>query len=170
MKMNGIIGLLMAMVMLSSCRKDLDLFSNGFTSVSEDYTTQQDILESNETEISEQIENGLLALSTRSFPTRTWSNPKGTYPNILTIDYGPTGVTGPYGRIRRGKLIVQISAPLNIPGSVRTVSHEQFYIDGRVLEKYRIVLLDMDRRVLLLCKVFWSFYLSEIVHKNIKKL
>ncbi|MCI1268048.1 MAG: hypothetical protein LKG19_15845 [Saprospiraceae bacterium] len=129
MKMYGIIGLLMALVMLSSCRKDLDLFSNGFTTVSEDYTTQQDILESNETEISEQIENGLLAVSSRSFPTRTWSNPKGTYPNILTIDYGTTGVTGPYGRVRRGKLIIQISAPLNIPGSVRTVSHDQFYID-----------------------------------------
>ncbi len=131
MKFNLILGFGLGLGLLfsSSCKKDDDSIGSEFVSVSEDLTTQQDILEDNESEISEQIDNGLLSLETRGYPTRTWANTKGTYPNTLTIDYGTIGVADHNGRIRRGKIIVQISAPFNTVGAVRTVSHENFYVD-----------------------------------------
>ncbi len=131
MQRNKILGILLSsgLIWLSSCNKDSDTIANDFVTSSEDYTAQQDLLDANESEITDQIDAGLLALTTRSFPTRTWTNPKGTFPNTLTIDYGPDGVTGPYGHVRKGKIIVQISAPLKTVGSVRTVSHQDFFID-----------------------------------------
>jgi hypothetical protein len=120
--------------MISSCAKDDDGTANDFVTSSEDITTQQDILDANETEIGDQLEAGLLDLTTRSFPVRTWLNPKGTYPNTLTIDYGPDGVTGPHGHVRKGKLIIDMTAPWYEAASVRTVTHENFYIDDVLVE------------------------------------
>ena len=98
MKFNLILGLSLSLSLLfaSSCKKD-DEIINEFVTASEDLTTQQDILEANESEITDQIDQGLVSLTTRGFPTRTWTGPKGTFPNTLTIDYGTTGVTGPNG-------------------------------------------------------------------------
>ncbi len=124
----------LGLLWLTSCNKDNDSVANDFITSSEDFTAQQDILDANETEVTDQIEAGLVALTTRSFPTRTWTNPKGTFPNTLTIDYGPDGVTGPFGHVRKGKLIIQISAPLKTVGSIRTVSHQDFYIDDVKVE------------------------------------
>ncbi|MBK8450034.1 MAG: hypothetical protein WBO31_09255 [Saprospiraceae bacterium] len=121
--------LMMALIFLSACKKDDDFVISEFIVISEDLTTQQELLEDNELEITEQIETGLQSLMTRGFPTRSWSNTKGTYPNILTIDYGTAGVTSNNGRIRKGKIIVQLSAPITSTGAERIVSHEDFFID-----------------------------------------
>ena len=143
MKHNAIIILFLVinLVLLNSCVKDRDELTNNFILASEDLTAQQDLLDANELEITEQIDLGLIAMTTRSFPTRSWANPKGSYPNTLTIDYGPTGVKDAYNRIRKGKLIVYISAPIHNAGSVREVQHEDFYIDD-VNVQGRVVLLN----------------------------
>jgi hypothetical protein len=135
MKFNVLFGILLgfAFLLSTSCKKD-DAIANEFITVSEDVSTQQDILEANESEVTDEIEIGLQAMTTRGFPTRTWTNPKGTFPNTLTIDYGTNGVTGPHGKVRKGKIIVQISAPLITVGSVRVVSHEDFFIDDVQVE------------------------------------
>ncbi len=112
----------------TSCHKDNEV-QNDFVDLTLDLATQQDFLESNETEIKEQVEAGLQQPSTREFPTRTWSASKGTYPNTLTIDYGTAGVVGLNGHVRKGKLIISLSAPLNTKGSIRMVQHENFSID-----------------------------------------
>lgn len=136
MKFNMLFGLCLSLglLFLNACKKDDEGIGNEFVSSSEDLTTQQDLLEDNEYEITDQIENGLMELTTRGFPTRTWTNPKGTYPNTLTIDYGTAGVAGPNGRIRKGKIIVNITAPIQTVGAVRVVSHEDFYIDDVKVE------------------------------------
>ncbi|MEP7197117.1 MAG: hypothetical protein ABI851_11415 [Saprospiraceae bacterium] len=130
---NNSVLIILGILTLQSCRRE-DQFENSFTSTSYDLTTQQNLLEANELEINYQIENGFKETSTRSFPTRSWANPKNTYPNTLTIDYGKSGVTGPYGHIRRGVLVVQISAPIYLAGSVRIVNHNNFYIDDVKVE------------------------------------
>ncbi len=123
-----------SVLLMNSCKKDDQSISSEFTIASEDLATQQDLLDANETEINDQIASGLLELTTRSFPTRTWSNPKGTYPNTLTIDYGTSGVTGPNGKVRKGKLIIQISNPITMVGATRIVNHEEFFIDDVKIE------------------------------------
>lgn len=122
------------LVLMNSCKKEDTNVENEFITSSEDMTTQQDILESNETEISDQIEQGLVSLESRGFPTRTWTNPKGTFPNTLTIDYGTAGVTGPHGHVRKGKIIIDISAPITQTAAIRVVNHENFYIDDVLVE------------------------------------
>ena len=121
--------LLLNLWIWSSCVKDRNEIGNNFVTSSEDLTTQQDILDANESEISSQIDLAFVQMTTRSFPTRTWANPKGSFPNTLTIDYGSSGVKDAYNRIRKGKLIITISAPIVSTGSVREVQHYNFYID-----------------------------------------
>jgi hypothetical protein len=120
---------ILSLLVLSSCKKEDTAQDNEFLNASDDLATQQDLLEANETEINEQISFGLMEMETRSFPIRTWANPKGSYPNTLTIDYGTSGVTGP-----KGKLIIQISNPITIVGATRIVTHEQFFIDDVKIE------------------------------------
>ena len=127
------IGIFSLMTGITSCHKD-SILQNDFIDLSQEMGTQNDLLQPNESEIDDQIAAGLQELSTRGYPTRTWSAPKGTFPNTLTIDYGPTGVSGPYGHVRKGKLIVSLTAPLSNVQSVRTVSHENFYIDDVKVE------------------------------------
>lgn len=143
MKHNAIVSLLLIfnIFILNSCVKDRNELTNNFVSTSEDLTAQQDLLDANELEITQQIEVGLLAMTSRSFPTRSWTNPKGSFPNTLTIDYGPTGVKDSYNRVRKGKLIIFISAPIHNAGSIREVQHEDFYIDDVNIQG-RVVLLN----------------------------
>lgn len=126
--MMAIIGL-SVFILMPSCNKDQETFSPASDTSSEDMTTQQYLLEINESEINDQVDNALLDLSTRGYPTRTWTQAKGIYPNTLTIDYGPNGVTGPHGHVRKGKLVIDFSASLQTPGAVRTLNHENFSID-----------------------------------------
>lgn len=118
---------------MTSCRKEPVTFLN-FVNASEDVATHQDILDVNEEEIDDQIAQGFLHVDTRAYPTRTWSAPKGTFPNTLTIDYGPDGVNGPHNRVRKGKIIVQLSAPIITPGATRTVTQDNFRIDDVTIE------------------------------------
>lgn len=124
----------LCLLLFNACKKEETSPSNDFIIVSEDLTTLQDFLEANETEITDQIEKGLMAFTTRGFPTLTWTNPKGTYPNVLTIDYGTLGVVSTAGRVRRGKLIIEMTADIRSSGAVRIVRHENFYLDNVKIE------------------------------------
>jgi hypothetical protein len=51
-----------------------------------------------------------------------------TYPKTITIDFGDSCV-GLDGKLRSGKIIINLTAPLRKHGSVLTVSLENFYIN-----------------------------------------
>jgi len=51
-----------------------------------------------------------------------------TYPKTITIDFGDSCV-GLDGKLRSGKLIINLTAPLRKAGSVLTVTLEDFYIN-----------------------------------------
>lgn len=55
------------------------------------------------------------------------------YPKTITIDYG-SGCTDKKGRIKKGKIIINISDSMKIAGSVKTVSYEDFYVDSDKIE------------------------------------
>jgi hypothetical protein len=51
-----------------------------------------------------------------------------TYPKTITIDFGDSCV-GLDGKLRSGKIIINLTAPLRKPGSVLTVTLDNFYIN-----------------------------------------
>lgn len=51
-----------------------------------------------------------------------------TYPKTITIDFGDSCV-GLDGKLRSGKIIVNVTAPLRKPGALLTVMLENFYIN-----------------------------------------
>ena len=55
--------------------------------------------------------------------------PDSNWPKTVTIDYG-TGCTGFYDNTRSGKIIITITGPRLEEGSVRTVTFDNYYING----------------------------------------
>src|SRR5437762_3959742 len=51
-----------------------------------------------------------------------------TYPKTITIDFGDSCV-GLDGKLRSGKIIINLTAPLRKPGSVLTITLDNFYIN-----------------------------------------
>ncbi len=58
----------------------------------------------------------------------TTTEPRGVFPNTITIDFGD-GCEGDHGRVRKGKIFVNISDNMHNPGATRTVTFENFFID-----------------------------------------
>jgi hypothetical protein len=58
--------------------------------------------------------------------------------NTITIDFGE-GCEGPAGRMRKGKIIITYTGRYFEPGSVITLTFEDFYLNGKKLEGTRTV-------------------------------
>lgn len=71
-------------------------------------------------------------------PTITWAQDKGTYPNTVTIDFGESCV-GSNGRVRSGKLVVELTGSYYTEGMVRTITPDGFTVNGWTLEGTRTV-------------------------------
>ncbi len=102
-------------------------------------TTAED-LSANE-DYSEQVDfDADLAVEDRGgsdCPTVTFAQPEGTWPNTITIDFG-SACTRPDGRVLSGKLILDQTAEIRTPGAVRTITHDNFFIDGAKVEGTRV--------------------------------
>lgn len=119
--------LLGAVAAFQSCKKE-DANESLITttedlSASEDYSEQIDI----DADIAIEERGG------GSCPTVTFAQPEGTWPNTITIDYGAS-CTRPDGRVLSGKLIIEQTAEIRTPGAVRTLTHDNFFIDGVKVE------------------------------------
>lgn len=120
-----IAALLMGIAFFQSCKKsensDLDVLT------SEDIATNEDF--------SEEIDFAVdIAIEERgggsTCPTVTLAQPWGTWPNTITIDYGPDGCTGPNGdHFLKGKIIIEQSAGMFTAGAERTKTFDNFFID-----------------------------------------
>lgn len=73
-----------------------------------------------------------------SCPTLTWANTQGTFPNTLTIDYG-TSCACVDGRTKSGQIIVEMTDELRTAGAIRTITLQDFYVNGTHLEGTRVV-------------------------------
>lgn len=60
--------------------------------------------------------------------TITVSPNDSTYPKTITIDFGDS-CTGLDGKLRSGKIVINVTAPLRKAGSVMTITLDNFYIN-----------------------------------------
>lgn len=123
------------LISLNSCKKETLSNVVDFVTTTEDIGTQNDFILATEEE-ADVISFGLLdngAAEERGCGTVTYEKPKGTYPNTITIDFG-SGCTDANGKVKKGKIIIAVSGDMTQQGSVRTVTHENFYIDGVKVE------------------------------------
>lgn len=76
--------------------------------------------------------------TTTSCPDVSFAADPGTFPNIMTIDFGD-GCTGYFGVERTGKIIATFSGPYAEPGTVITTEYEDYYVNGNLVEGVRTV-------------------------------
>ena len=55
------------------------------------------------------------------------------WPKTITVDFGD-GCPAPNGRVRKGKIIIEVSNKVSSPTYTRTITFENFYIDGFQIE------------------------------------
>ena len=52
------------------------------------------------------------------------------FPKNIVIDFGPTGCTSPNGVTRKGKILVTVTDSLRIPGSVATMTFQNYFVNN----------------------------------------
>jgi len=62
------------------------------------------------------------------------------WPKTVTIDFGSAGCEGPFGNIRKGKIIINISNRYLKQGSVRIVTFEDFYVNDFKVEGTKTII------------------------------
>ncbi|MFN0276920.1 MAG: hypothetical protein ACKVPJ_14320 [Chitinophagales bacterium] len=83
-------------------------------------------------------DNSANKTSSSDCPTVTFSEPFGTFPNTMTIDFG-TGCTGYFGVERSGKVIATFTGLYMSEGTVITVVPEDYYVNGVHIEGTKTV-------------------------------
>lgn len=67
--------------------------------------------------------------------TITVTHPNNTpFPAVVVLNFGTTGCPGPDGRVRRGKIRIEYTNRLIVPGAIATTTFEDFYVDALHVE------------------------------------
>jgi len=74
-----------------------------------------------------------------SCPTITISPYDLTWPKLITYDFGPTDCIGVDGRSRRGIIYVHATGEWKLPGTVVTITFDDFYIDNHKVEGEKVI-------------------------------
>lgn len=78
-------------------------------------------------------------------PAITWAQPRGTFPNTVTIDFGTEGCEDRKGRIRKGIIRVNVSgAPKTAGTSVTTTFENHFVEDVQFIGSRVLTLVSID--------------------------
>ncbi|MDD3875044.1 MAG: hypothetical protein PHT69_00300 [Bacteroidales bacterium] len=75
-------------------------------------------------------------------PTVTISPFDLTWPKLITVDFGPSDCLGSDGRNRRGIITIHATGEWKIPGTVVTISFDNYYIDNYKVEGTEIITND----------------------------
>ncbi|MFN0213885.1 MAG: hypothetical protein ACKVT2_06475 [Saprospiraceae bacterium] len=113
-----------------SCRKNDN--NDALVATAEDLAANEDYIEQLDLDADVAVEER----GGGPCPTVTFAQPEGTWPNTITIDYG-TACTRPDGRVLSGILIINQTADIRTPGAVRTITHDNFFVDGVQVEGTR---------------------------------
>ncbi len=138
MKKLFILAILSAFI-FSSCSDDESNFGE---EIAEELDVDSEAaLESNFEDIDTMVEAGMLTLEEggriqRDVILDCATVEKDTVNKVVTIDYGD-GCTGPRGRVRKGKVIIEYNERRLIPGAFRIVTLEDFFIDSVQVEGTR---------------------------------
>ncbi|MEZ4982653.1 MAG: hypothetical protein R2769_13925 [Saprospiraceae bacterium] len=130
----------------TSCQKDKDLVQDdSLTLTSEDYTALQNITDDMDEEF-DIVMDGFAdnTVTDRSAcVTITSDQPWGTFPNTITLDYG-SGCTANNGRELSGIITIEISAAPGTTGATRTITFDNFTIDGASVNGFQTWTNDGD--------------------------
>jgi archaellum component FlaF (FlaF/FlaG flagellin family) len=106
--------------------------------VLEDVTSSQDdaaiqnVIDAVEDEAETQVANEMANL-TSGCVQFIWDQPKGTFPNTLTIDFG-TGCMGPNGRFHTGQITVYMTDTFYNAGAIREIGFVNYTVDSIAVE------------------------------------
>ena len=137
----SITALLFMGLFIQSCKKDTLSISDTDKLTAEDLMAHNDLSEQLDLDASEALDNFSGELDERSdCPTVTYTQPQGTWPNTITLDYSDSGCTK-NGRTYKGKVTITQTNPMSTPGATRTFAFDQFFIEGVQLEGSKTVTL-----------------------------
>ncbi len=71
--------------------------------------------------------------------TITVSPNDSTYPKTITIDFGPDGCWCADGKFRRGAIILHLTGPIRVSGSVLTITFRDFYLNRAHIEGTKVI-------------------------------
>lgn len=120
----------LSVLFITSCEKSSqtdEITTTDFTlnSLANNTTEAQDAMNELET-----LQDELLELREGgACPTITSSAPKGSFPNVVTIDYG-TGCIDSKGRYHSGKIVIEQSDSMQNTGAVRKTTFVNFGMDS----------------------------------------
>jgi hypothetical protein len=151
MKTRNLILIASAMVItLFSCQKDTPLLDEASMNIADDDAVSEAIFEDvfstadNATIIAESFSKGEDSKSgtvivADSCPTITVTRPgPALWPKIITVDYG-TGCTGLNDVVRKGKIVIEVTAPRMETGAKRTVTFEDYYFNDIKVEGTKVL-------------------------------
>jgi hypothetical protein len=118
-----------------ACNKDEDATINDDNVITtEDLLATEDIISDAEDEVDEIIENQLNEVEIRDeCPTKTITPTGNNFPKTITLDYGD-GCTSLRGKVKKGKIIIEMTAPMSQSGAMRTLTFVNYYVDSAKVE------------------------------------
>jgi hypothetical protein len=136
---------LFAGFLLQSCKKDNDTAdTTSMQTTAEDLVSYNDLSEYTDYEIDALVDDAFASdeVSDRgACPTVTFAQPKGTWPNTITLDYSTDGCTKD-GNTFKGRIVIEQSNKMTVAGAVRNVSFNDFYINNVKIEGTRTLTND----------------------------
>lgn len=142
---------LVGAILFQSCEKETSTLTDDEVAIAEDDALAENLFDdifdvaiAAEQLIDGQIYGGTLksAVVSDSCPNVTVDHPDSTYwPKIITIDYGD-GCTGFYEQTRSGKIIILVTGRYRVTGTSRTITLENYYINGIHVEGTKTITND----------------------------
>lgn len=127
-------------LLVQSCKKDNDnAISASDKTTAEDIVSYNDLSEYTDYEIDGMVGDEFTdgtADDRGACPSVTFAQPKGTWPNTVTLEYSAGGCTKD-GHTFVGTVTIQQSNKMSVVGAERKVSFDNFYIDGVKIEGTR---------------------------------
>lgn len=132
---------LFAGILLQSCKKDNDTAdTTSMQTTAEDLVSYNDLSEYTDYEIDVLVGDAFTSGSEVSdrgaCPTVTFAQPKGTWPNTITLDYSPDGCDKD-GHTFKGQIVIEQSNKMTIAGAERVVTFNNFSINNVKIEGTR---------------------------------
>jgi hypothetical protein len=117
---------------LTSCRKDKEEEeTNGYSEESTSGYVEKSLSEEEDGLTLKNLNGGFQSCSF-AYPTSSCaviSEDVATFPKTITVDFG-TGCTDYFGRTRVGKMFIHLTDSFHLAGAIRTVTFENFSING----------------------------------------
>lgn len=117
---------LFAAGVFTACKKDNSAAETDFQTTSTDLVTVEDLSEQAEIDADLAIEE---RGGNTGCPTITSTQPIGVFPNTITVDFGTDGCTRPNGRVLKGQIIINQSAPRTELNATRVATFQDFYVN-----------------------------------------